>query len=50
MCRIIKVIVVLARLGSDTNVFSNVLTMNNNVKITNLHDVINNWIHAREDF
>lgn len=41
---------VLARLGSDTNVFSNVLTMNNNVKITNLHDVINNWIHAREDF
>lgn len=50
MYRIIQVIVVLARLESDTNVISNVLTVNNNVKIKNLYDLVNNQIYEREDF
>ena len=50
MYRIIQVIVVLARLESDTNVISNVLTVNNNVKIKNLYDLVNNQICEREDF
>ena len=47
MYRIIKIIVVLARLGSDTNVFSNGVTMNNNVNIKNLYGLVNNWIYER---
>lgn len=50
MYRIIQVTVVLARLESDTNVISNVLTVNNNVKIKNLYDLVNNQIYEREDF
>lgn len=50
MYRIIQVIVVLARLESDTNVISNVLTVNNNVKIKNLYDLVNNQVYEREDF
>lgn len=50
MYRVIQVIVVLARLESDTNVFSNILTMNNNVKIKNLYDLVNNWVYQGEDF
>ena len=36
--------------AGEKNVFSNVLTMNNNIEIKNLYDVVNNWIYTRKDF